>query len=326
MIAGPVSASAPGKIILCGEHAVVYGRPAIAVPVAQVSATVVVDDAPPDQAGPRIVAPDIDRYYALHDAPPADPLGQAAALLCAAAGLTTLPPLTIHVTSTIPIASGLGSGAATAAALIRALARKLDRPDLAADAAVSRLTFEVEKLHHGTPSGIDNTVVAYNRPVYFMRRAAGNLIAPFAVGAPLTLLIGNTGVASPTRIAVGDVRHGWEADPARFEALFDGCGAVTTAARLALEAGDLVRLGALLDENQAYLEAMTVSSAALEQLIGAARRAGALGAKLSGGGRGGNMIALVSTGSAAAVGAALRHAGAVGVLETRVASAETGRK
>lgn len=326
MIAGPVTSTAPGKIILFGEHAVVYGRPAIAVPVSQVGATVTVDDGPAEQRGPRIVAPDIDRYYALRDAPPDDPLGQATALVSAAAGIGALPSLTIHVTSTIPIASGLGSGAATAAALIRALARKLDRPDLAQDETVSRLTYEVEKLHHGTPSGIDNTVVAFNRPVYFIRRSAGNLIAPFTVGKPLTLLIGDTGIASPTRIAVGDVRRGWQADPARFETLFDGCGTVTAAARVAIEQGDLARLGALMDENQSYLKALTVSSAALERLIDAARGAGALGAKLSGGGRGGNMIALVGIATAAVVSRALSAAGAAGVLQTRVASAETGRK
>ena len=274
MIAGPVTATAPGKIILFGEHAVVYGRPAIAVPVAQVNATVTVDDAPGDQHGSRIIAPDIDRYYALRDAPPDDPLGQATALVGNAIGLDNLPSLLIHVTSTIPIASGLGSGAATAAALIRALARKFDRPDLAEDEAVSRLTYEVEKLHHGTPSGIDNTVVAYNRPVYFVRRSPTNLIEPFGVARPVTLLIGDTGVASPTRIAVGDVRRGWEAEPERFEALFDGCGAAAAAARQAIEAGDLPRLGALMDENQAFLEAMTglLAGARPPDCCGARRR------------------------------------------------------
>jgi mevalonate kinase len=303
---------------------VVYGRPAIAVPVSQVGATVTVGDLnAPAADGPRISAPDVDRYYAAAEAPADDPFGVAISLVQAAAGLDRLPPLDITIRSTIPIASGLGSGAATAAALIRALALKLDRPDLAADDRVNGLTYEVEKLHHGTPSGIDNTVVSYNRPVLFRRRQPRNQIDPFTVAAPVHLLIGDTGVASPTRDAVGDVRRAWQQDRPRFERLFDGCGRITDQVRSALESGAVEKVGPLLDENQRLLEQMTVSSPELERLIAAARAAGALGAKLSGGGRGGNMIAQVTPDTAQGVEDALRRAGAVRVLSTRLAPGAT---
>jgi mevalonate kinase len=180
---------------------------------------------------------------------------------------------------------------------------------------VSALVYEVERLHHGTPSGIDNTVVVYGRPVYFVR---GQPPQPFHIGRPFMLAIADTGVRSPTKIAVGDVRRAWEREPARFEALFDRVAAVVEVARLAIAAGQPERLGPLMDENHALLHEIGVSSPELDALVAAARGAGALGAKLSGGGRGGNMIALVTRETAPQVADALRGAGAVRVIITEV--------
>lgn len=309
-------ASAPGKIILFGEHAVVYGHPAIAAPVTQVRATVTIANSEP--AGVRLIAPDLGKAYWLTEAQEHDPLARAVRLVEEATG-STLSQLTVTVRSTIPIASGLGSGAATAAALIRALSRHLSRPDLASDEQVCALAYEVEKIHHGTPSGIDNTVVAYEQPVYFVRREPKNLIEPFAIAAPLHLLIADTGVRSATRHVVGDVRRQWQAERARFDEMFAACGRIVQAARTALEAGDVMQLGRLMDENQRWLEAMTVSSTELEQLIAAARKAGAVGAKLSGAGRGGNMIALVTPEMQTSVRQALIKAGAFDVFASTVA-------
>jgi mevalonate kinase len=313
-----VSATAPGKVILFGEHAVVYGQPAIAVPVKAVQARATVAPAP---AGTpfRLVAPDINGEFSLTD--DNEPLIVAARLLLREAGLAELAA-TVTVASDIPIASGMGSGAATAAAVIKALALFLDRPDLATPVVVSGLTFEVERLHHGTPSGIDNTAVSFARPVYFIRLPEQNKIETFRAAAPFELLIGDTGIASPTRLAVADVRRHWEADREGFEALFAGCGRIANAARRAILAGDVAALGPLMNENHALLQAMTVSSPELDQLVEAALQAGALGAKLSGGGRGGNMIALVTPASRAAVRAALLDAGAVRVISTIVGQEE----
>jgi mevalonate kinase len=311
-------ATAPGKVILFGEHAVVYGRPAIAAPVTQVRATATISDS--SQPGVLLQTPDLGRDYWLDEAEEGDPFARAVQVVIAAAGLAPMPDLVVSVQSTIPIASGLGSGAAMAAAVIRALARHLGRADLAQDEQVSRLTYQVEKLLHGTPSGIDNTVVAYERPVYFVREQPQNHIETLAVGRPLHLLVADTGQPSPTKIAVGDVRRQWQADPGRYERLFDGCGRVAETARLAIERGEVAQLGELMAENQYYLRQMTVSSPALETLIVAAEAAGALGAKLSGGGRGGNMIALTIAEREAAIREALLAAGARTVLATVLAA------
>jgi mevalonate kinase len=307
-----IQATAPGKVIWFGEHAVVYGRAAIAAPVTQVRASAVVCAG--DVPGVRLLAPDLGADFLLDGAAENEPLATAVRLVQTAAGLSQLPNLTITVSSSIPIASGLGSGAATAAALIRALALYLERPDLAGHEHVSALTYQVEQFYHGTPSGIDNTVVAYEQPVYFVRRRPRNVIETFTVARPLRLLIADTGFTSSTRVVVDDVRRQWQEEPDRLEALFDGCGRISEAARRAIEEGDEVRVGSLMQQNHLLLQQMTVSSPELDHLVAVAVAAGALGAKLSGAGRGGNMIALVGEENETAVRQALWHAGARHVI------------
>ncbi len=201
---------AVGKVILCGEHAVVYGRPALAVPVTQVSAEAVVE---PGASGAGLVlcAADLGEEVRLSAAESEHPLAVAARLALTHLGLAE-PDWRVTIRSTIPVASGLGSGAAVSAALIRGLAAGAGR--ILPPEDVSALAYEVEKLHHGTPSGIDNTVIAYEQPVYFVR---GRPPEPFAIGSPFRLAIADSGIRSPARVAVGDVRRAWEQAPARCE-------------------------------------------------------------------------------------------------------------
>jgi mevalonate kinase len=324
------TASSVGKLILCGEHAVVYRRPAIALPVAGVCARVSVEAAPIG-SGVVFEAPDLGRAWTLADAPD-DPLSALAAGLLERLRVAD-PSLQIAIASDIPIASGMGSGAAIATALVRALAGFYGQhipPD-----QVSTLVYESEKRFHGTPSGVDNTVVAYERPVWFERRAAADadsgasstqppLIEPIRIGAPFTLLIGDTGVRSATRLPVAEVRRRRQENQARYEALFDQVGALVAAARAALEVGALVELGRLLSNNHALLREIGVSCPELDALVAAALEAGALGAKLSGAGWGGVMVALTDRADTERVSAALHEAGAVRVLETHMASTEQG--
>ena len=309
---------AAGKIILFGEHAVVYGRPALAVPVAQVQATATVE-AGAAGTGLIILAEDLGEQIALRDAPADHPLAVAARLTLAHLDRGE-PDWRVTVRSTIPIAGGMGSGAAVSTALVRALADAANTqypiPNLPlSPATISALVYEVEQLHHGTPSGVDNTVIAYGRPVYFVR---GRPPQPFPIGRPFVLAIANSGIASPTRIAVADVRRGWEREPTRFEALFDRIAAIVEAARQAIADGEPEKLGPLMDENHALLAGLGVSCPELDALAAAARGAGAAGAKLSGAGRGGNLIALVTAATAPAVAEALRKAGAARVIVTEV--------
>jgi len=313
-----VKASAPGKVILFGEHAVVYGRPALAVPVTQVHADVEVADS--SRAGVWIEAPDIDIHAELNTLPSGHPLASvinkffphpnpSPKIGRGARG----EGIEIKITSTIPVASGLGSGAAVSVALTRALSSFFSHPFT--NEEVNSFVYEIEKIHHGTPSGIDNTVITYARPVYFVK---GQPIEMLKVSRPFTIVIGDTGISAPTKESVDDVRKLWIKDKARWESVFDEIGQIAMMARRAIQNGQPELLGGLMDQNHALLQEITVSSPELDKLVEAAREAGALGAKLSGGGRGGNMIALVEADLAEAVSSALKDAGAKNVIVTKV--------
>jgi len=307
-----IYAKAPGKIILFGEHAVVYGQPAIAIPVNKVKATARVFaniDAQPNQI--RIKAPDINFDALLSDLPVTHPFAFAIRLTLEAVLPNQAPAFTLLISSTIPIAAGMGSSAAISVAIIRALSDFLGKP-LPPD-QISSLAFEVEKIHHGTPSGIDNYVIAHQRPVFFTH---GEPIEHLIVEQPTCWVIGDTGEKTPTRETVSAVRDQHAADPQAIDQILCEIGEIARHARPALIKGDIKRLGELMDENQRLLETLSVSSQSLEKLINAARSAGASGAKLSGGGRGGNMIALATSHTAEAIEWALRDAGATQVITT----------
>jgi mevalonate kinase len=305
------TASAPGKIILFGEHAVVYGQPALAVPVFQVHVEVRIEDG--SEAGILIDAPEIALHAQFSSLPSTNPLHTTIEYVLKLYGILIPPALTIQITSTIPVASGLGSGAAVSVAVIRALAAHLGHAITAEQ--VNHLAYQVEKIHHGTPSGIDNTAITYAKPVYFVR---GQPIETLQVNTPFTLVIADTGISAPTKESVQDVRKLWDIDSVRWERVFKRVGEIAEKARQAIENGTWQEMGNLMDANHALLQEMTVSSPELDRLIVAAKASGAQGAKLSGGGRGGNMIALVQPEIAGEVASALLSAGAHRTIITTI--------
>ncbi len=303
-------ASAPGKVILCGEHSVVYGQPAIAAPVSALRAQVRVLPGPTGM-GLEVVALDLDRRVRLSKAAADDPLAAVPRALLARHGFAE-PDGWVEIRSALPVASGLGSGAAVAVAMARALLLALDLlPELE---EVSALAFEAEKLHHGTPSGIDQTVITWEVPIFFVR---GTPPQRLTLGAPVDLLIANSGIAASTREMVSGVRSRAQADPA-YARYFALMGDIALAAREALAAGELQRLGQLFNRNHELLQAIGVSHPRLEALVNAARQAGALGAKLTGAGGGGNIISLITPDQLETVRVALLEAGAAQVWATRL--------
>jgi len=308
----PTKASAAGKVILLGEHAVVHGAPALAAPLSDVRATATVVDTAPG-TGVLIDARDLERCYRLEGSDDPD-AGEALR--------TTVRNVLIYYTgsvdhnlrvtvqSGIPMARGLGSGTAVTTAMVRALANHLGCNPSPEE--VSRLVFQTERILHGTPSGIDNTVVAHERTVFFVR---GNPPVFVHVAADVHLVVADTGRPSKTRDAVLDVQRRWLSARTEYEGLFRRIGALAEEAREALACGDILTLGTLMNRNHQLLRTLGVSSTELDSLVEAARHAGALGAKLTGGGRGGAMIALVQGGKQRVV-EALRAAGAVATFST----------
>ncbi len=301
---------APAKAILLGEHAVVYGYPAVAVPLPEMRART---QARFDNRSGDVVVEAGGRGLRVSVAAnPNHPLAVASRLALEEVG-AAVASVRVRLDSSIPVAAGLGSGAAVSAAVIRAITALFGRE--LPDAVLSDLVYQVEKLHHGNPSGIDNTVVAHGRPVLFRRGEPPEFPR---LGAALTLLVADSGQGSLTREAVSGVRRARDAEPEPVDGRLARIGLLVEEAVPALVAGNGTRLGELMTENQRLLRELGVSSPELDALVGAAGEAGALGAKLTGAGRGGHAIALVTEATAPAVSEALSAAGARRVTVCRV--------
>ncbi len=302
-----IACSAPGKIILFGEHAVVYHRPAIAIPFMGVRVKVTALANIRGPAGQvNIEAPEIHLQTTLDQLPADDPMALVIHGVWDALGIQSMPAVNLRFNSTIPPAAGLGSSAASAVALARAVSSFIGHP--LSDEQVSQIAYHAELRQHGNPSGIDNTVISYARPIYFIRERPFEILK---VGRPLTLVVASTGIASPTAEMVNGLRMRWQANPEIHETWFDRIGEIVKLARPGIEKGDARQIGSLMTQNQVVLQTMGISCPELDRLVEAAIQAGALGAKLSGGGGGGNMIALVLPGEEDRIAAVLQQAGAV---------------
>lgn len=291
----PFTVAVPGKAILCGEHAVVYGHAALAMPVQR---HLRIDFAPRPQSGPKagpkagkgplIEAPCWDLQLEL-----AQPSAQTQVLARAIeAAFAAVPAasrdLLLTIDSELPRSAGLGSSAALAVALVRGLAQ------LAGEAQVlekeTSRAMEIEKIFHGKPSGVDHSVIASERLLAFAQGQVQETQIP--VGKTLEFVIAVIGSHGGTAQRVGNLAQRRERWPQLYQPLMRQIGALSDHALAALAQGDVHQLGALMDVNQGLLNALGVSSAELEQAIFAARAAGAYGAKLSGAGGGGALLAL----------------------------------
>ena len=307
-----VVASAPGKVILFGEHFVVYGVPAIVAAIElRASTTLTLRD----DGLVRIRAPDLGLAGSF------GPDGSFKPELGSRSAEAALRPVYVavdgvrralgaavgaelEVRSDIPIAAGLGSSAAVAvsasAAMCYALGERLDRE------LVFKTALEAEKLIHVSPSGVDPAISTHGGLITYRR---GEGIRRLQLRAPLELVVGDTGLKRSTGALVSAVRALKDRRPALFERLLEAAEELVSEALEALQRGDLEALGGLMNINHGLLSAIGVSNEALERLVHAARSAGALGAKLTGAGGGGCMIALVAEGRGADVARAIERAG-----------------
>lgn len=311
-----ISASASGKLILCGEHAVVYGKPAIAIPVFDILTNVKILARPTATTTDTVItAPKIALKTELSRLAENHPIKRTIDLVLNSLRADHLPSCEIIINSSIPPAAGLGSSASTTVALIRAVSSFMGHP--LENEKINEIAFEIETIHHGTPSGIDNTVITYAKPIYFRK---GNPFELLDVKQNISLIIADSGIKSSTSKVVSEVRSHWEKEPDQYNSFFDQIQEICNKVKQDIKTGDLVSLGNQLTLNHILLREMQISCPELDQLVEAAMKSGALGAKLSGGGQGGNMLALVTPENKEKVIEALRNAGAVNTINTCVPS------
>ncbi|MBF4583293.1 mevalonate kinase [Curtobacterium sp. VKM Ac-2865] len=304
------SSTSHGKTILIGEHAVVYGAPALVLPVNDVRVTATVTPTP-DRDGHGLES-------AVHTGPL--DLAPAAVMPTVTAVTATLRHLGVtdqhfhvRVDSDVPTARGMGSSAAVAAAVTAAVA---DALGVTLDAQTHHdLIQECERVAHGRPSGLDARGVVADVPVWF----EDGRIEPVDVTGEFVFVVADTGVPGHTRDAVAAVREHHDRAPAEVDAVIGQIGDLARRARGTLVDGDAQALGATMDAAHALLTTLDVSSDDLDRLVGAARSADALGAKLTGGGRGGCVLTLAADGDhAVRIAEALRAAGATATWTTRI--------
>ncbi len=270
-----------GKVILLGEHAVVHGCPAIAVGIERgVRAT-----AGPAEADRLRLAP-----WGLDLRP--DPEGTEPLTRAFHAALATYPsrpPLDVEADVELPAGAGLGCSAAIGVAVLDAIDEALDIDRPREELAEQALAWE--RVFHGNPSGIDNTMSAVGGVALYRR---GEPLRPLVSNKPLHLVIGYSGESSSTKEMVASVSRQLERDRARVQKSFDAIEVLVNNAKLAIEAGDHVALGQLLDLNHSILASLMLGTTRLERMCQTAREAGALGAKITGAGGGGCMFALAA--------------------------------
>ncbi len=279
-------ASASAKIILFGEHAVVYGHPAVAIPLQDVraSAAVSIDFS---ISSPIIEANDLKIRTRLEDQSHPDsivPIIKTIELFNERVAKLPKSGWRLTLWSKIPIGRGLGSSAATSIAVLRALLKAMNKILLPKE--LIELSFELEKIHHGKPSGIDNTVISLEKPILFRKDREPAAIKP----GNIFFVVGDTGIGKKTADVVSQVAEARNKHTEQYDRIFDQIGQIALEGSRAVKDGDAKKMGHLMNENQALLEKINVSSPELDNLINAARSHGAIGAKLCGAGKGGCMV------------------------------------
>jgi len=274
-----------GKAILFNEHFVVYGIPSIVSAIGNCTvAKVDAYDKPGFQLADK--RPATPKYKEDKLAQQKESFG----LMFKKMGLDlSKKGVSITLEGNLYAASGIGASAASCVAVARALAEYFDMN--LSDEEINDVAYEGEKGYHGSPSGVDNTASTYGGLIWF-QKGEKNVIDRISLANPVEIVIGNTGKVTDTKAAVEGVKQRKEKNPKKYEEVFDRAENIAYLAKRAIHDGSLQDVGKLMNENHKLLQQIEVSSRELDFLVNVAREAGALGAKLTGGGLGGNMLAL----------------------------------
>ena len=291
-----------GKLILFGEHFVVYKVPALVGAVAAYTDCAIevsdVDEKDADNEKETGVVEIVDNRPAVpnYKTKKAEEGKKAIDLVLnhfKIFGKGKKAKLTFG--GNLCCASGIGASAAQVVALARAVKETMPEFANLTDDEINAAGYEGEKGYHGTPSGIDNTAATFGGLLKFQRTDGEPIFEKKSIKEPIRIVYASTGITSSTTQVVGDVRAKKEADEAWFDDLLKKYVALAEKGEKAIEDSDMEKLGELLNENHKLLQDLTVSCKELDDLVDAARKAGAIGAKMSGTGRGGLMLALTPT-------------------------------
>lgn len=283
--ADAASGVASGKVILLGEHAAVYDKHVLALPIEAAITARVAERA----SGVSLSIPEWNVQQEWLPGQPAPSSAAAVvALITEKLGIGS-HGFDLHIHSRIPAAMGLGSSAALAVAVIRAFDNFLQRK--MSDVEVDKLAFECERLAHGTPSGIDNNIATYGEPVLYSKGSRTRTKPMQLAEAPPLVVAASTSKGN-TKDMVAGVRFRYERNHELYGTIFDEIDEISVAGSVALRECDYEQLGSLMNVCQGYLNAIEVSTPELEKMIDIARKSGAIGAKLTGAGGGGSIVAL----------------------------------
>jgi mevalonate kinase len=275
-----------GKVILFNEHFVVYGIPAIASAIGAKTTAVVQRGA---GSGVEINddRPETKRYKAEKLAQQKESLDRMLKFMNID---TNNNAFSITLAGDLIAASGIGASAASCAAIARAFSQELGLNY--SDDKVNEVAYEGEKGYHGTPSGIDNTAATFGGLIWYKREGASHLMEHMRLKKPVAIVMGNTGLVADTKIVVNGVKERKEKEPEKYAHIFKNAEQLAYDAREQLEAFNLEKVGSYMDENHALLQQIEVSCPELDALVDLARDNGAFGAKMTGTGKGGYMVAL----------------------------------
>jgi len=274
-----------GKAILFNEHFVVYGIPSIVSAIGQYTKARIEPASTPNYHL-QDLRPATPRYKEDKKDQQTDSLNRMIQKM----GIDlSKQGVNIVLEGNLYAASGIGASAASCVAVARAFSEYYTMN--LSDDQINDIAFEGEKGYHGTPSGVDNTASTYGGLIWF-QKGEPNVIEKIALSNPVEIVIGNTGKVANTQAAVAGVKERKEKNPKKYDEIFSRAENITYLAKRALEEGDYKGVGKLMNENHKLLQQIEVSSRELDFLVQVAVKCGAVGAKLTGGGLGGNIIAL----------------------------------
>lgn len=313
-----ISQSASGKAILLGEHAVVYGQPAIAIPISSRRVSVRIE---PNLTGPsgklRVIAPMLDLDLDFTALPESHPIYQAISLTLKELGIEQIPACTLNINANLTVSSGLGFSAALAVAVIKALSEFLGHPfELE---TVNRLAWICETFVHGSPSGIDNTTITYEKPILFQKGFEPTILKP---SKDLHFVLADSGIRKSTHDTIAQLREELRLNPDFVQPRIDEIGDLVKKASPNLTDVNRALQAELINRNQEILRELNLSCPELDHLIDIALSNGALAAKLTGGGKGGHMLALVEESQIENVFSALNQASGGKAFQTSILAEE----